>query len=434
MKFKFFDTSLGGKGECPKKLLPPKGKAQIEHWDKKQDGLGLRVTKVGRRSFFVWYRFNGEPRRDTLKPHYPALSISDARKETHLTTTEAAAGDDPRKKDRAPRHHIYLKKNPVRKPPINVPGSYSEAVADYVRREQEGTRKNKTAGEVKRALLKVGEDWEGLAISEITAYEIKAKLEAVRDSGKDHMANHYYAYLSGFFSWCVGGGIEIVETSPMLGMDKPVLQKKLPKRKRADGSKPILNDDELAAIWTAADKESPYPRALVKLALLTGKRPGAIAAMRWSEIDETGYWKPPESDSENKRLHSIPLPALARQIIGALPKVKGNDFVFVGKKDGQHLVPGTNIKNKIRKNSGVSDFAPIQFRHTVETRLGGMRFSYEIRDAVLDHAPARGAGAGYDHHDYDDEKLEALEAWSEAVQNILIEKKVWKKNVIPMGG
>jgi hypothetical protein len=35
-----------------------------------------------------------------------------------------------------------------------------------------------------------------------------------------------------------------------------------------------------------------------------------------------------------------------------------------------------------------------------------------IRDLILDHAPARGSGAGYDHYTYRDEMREALEAWA----------------------
>ena len=38
--------------------------------------------------------------------------------------------------------------------------------------------------------------------------------------------------------------------------------------------------------------------------------------MRWEEIDRDWFWDAPESDVENKRLHGVPLPKLARDVLG----------------------------------------------------------------------------------------------------------------------
>ena len=429
MSVRLTEKFLGG-DKGPSKGAMPKGrKAQVDHWDVVAPGLGVRVTKGGRRSFVVWYRYGGKPRRDTLKPQYPALSLEAARTEANETAIDVSAGRDPRLSGRAPRSHYAPKQTGH----ADTPGTFAKAVAEYVRRYQEGTAQNKTADEVKRSLLKVGEDWEG-PVSEITARDIRAKLEAVRDGDKDrapapYMANRVYSYLRTFFSWCAEPGIEICEHSPMAGMKKPW---------NGEASRDrVFNDDEIAAIWKAADGESDHPRVLIKLLLLTGKRKTALAAMLRSEIDETGLWEPPQDlrrKRGNKRLHGIPLPALARQIIGALPKIEGNDLVFPGKKDGQHLVPGTNLQRSIQESSGVEDFFYHGLRHTMETRLAELRVPPHVRDIVLDHAPARGAGAGYDHHHYRDEMAEALEAWAEHVKGVLVKKRVWKRNVVPIGG
>jgi hypothetical protein len=45
----------------------PDGAGRIDYWDEKAAGLVLRVTaKV--RTYSVWYRINGAPRRLTLGP------------------------------------------------------------------------------------------------------------------------------------------------------------------------------------------------------------------------------------------------------------------------------------------------------------------------------------------------------------------------------
>ena len=434
MKFDFYAKTLGGE-KCPKNLLPKATEGnlppQIDHRDtlEKGLGLGLRVTSGGQRSFFIWYRWKGKPRRDTLKPHYPALSLTDARAEARLTKIDKDNECDPRLSGRKPRKHYA----PKRVDQANVPGTYAKAVEEYVRRYQEGTAQNVTAGEVKRCLLKFGEAWEG-PVSDITARDIRAKLEAIRDVGQDkgpspYMANRYFSYLRKFFSWCAEPGIEIVETSPMWGMKKPW---------NGEASRDrVFDDDEIAAIWKAADQQSPATGALVKLGMLTGKRAGALSAMRWSEIDETGLWEPPQDlrrKRGTKRRHAIPIPALGLRIIRALPKISGNDFVFPGRKDGTHLRPGTSLSRSMKKIAGVDDFMFHALRHTVETGMAELRVLPHIRDLVLDHAPVRGAGGGYDHHLYRDEMAEALEAWADHVQGVLVEKGVWKENVIPMGG
>ena len=440
MSLRLTDKFLGGEKGPSKGAMPKGRKAQVDHWDTSAPGLGVRVTKGGRRSFVIWYRFNGKPRRDTLKPQYPALSLEDARKEANQTAVDVAKNppQDPRLSGRdfrkASKHSDHA----------DIPGTFAKAVAEYVRRYQVAEAENKTAGEVERALLKFGEEWKG-PVSDITARDIRTRLEAIRDGGEDrapapYMANRLFSYLRKFFSWCTEAGIEYCETSPMVKLRKP---------KMYEAEREIdYSEDQIAAIWKAADKEeSPYAKAFVKLLVLTGKRKGAIAAMRWNEIIEkeigeegrkrkVPYWEPPQPPRKrgNKRLHSIPLPPLANQIIRALPKVERNEFVFPGKKDGKHFVPGTSLQTSIKDESGVDDFMFHGLRHTMETKLAGMKVLPHLRAVVLDHAPTTGSGSKYDHHDYDEFKAEVLEAWADRVQGILVKKKVWGKGVIPMAG
>jgi hypothetical protein len=63
-------------------------------------------------------------------------------------------------------------------------------------------------------------------------------------------------------------------------------------------------------------------------------------------------------------------------------------------------------------------------RHTLETRLAELKVLPHIRDLVLDHAPHRGAGGGYDHHHYRDEMAEALEKWAKHIESVVLPKGV----------
>lgn len=45
-----------------------------------------------------------------------------------------------------------------------------------------------------------------------------------------------------------------------------------------------------------------------------------------------------------------------------------------------------------------------------------------VRDLLLDHASTRGSGGDYDHWDYRDEKLAAMELWADYVERVVMPK------------
>jgi integrase len=191
----------------------------------------------------------------------------------------------------------------------------------------------------------------------------------------------------------------------------------------------VYSDKELKAIWRAADEISGISGAFVKTALLIGKRRGAVSAMRWADLDAEGLWTPPvdlRRRKRTKRLHGIPLPKLAWRIIKPLkPKtIAGADpgYVFPGRTAGTHIYAGSDLAEDVREKSGVGDFFFHALRHTLETRLAEFKIPPHVRDLVLDHAPTRGAGEGYDHWHYRDEMAEALEAWAAHVEKLVSPK------------
>ena len=261
---------------------------------------------------------------------------------------------------------------------------------------------------------------------------MRRALEAIRDGGdgtrpRPYLANRTYAYLRRFFAWCAEPGIEILERSPMEGLKKPW-----------DGEETrdkVFDDDELRALWNGADDTGLYGGAFLRVLILTGKRKGALAAMRRDEIDADGVWTPPQDARRRrrtKRTHVLPLPAKVREIIDALPAAENNPYVFVGSREGKHLDPGTPLQRKIQKASGVEDFYFHACRHTVETRMAEIRIAPHVRDLVLDHAMQRGAGGGYDHHTYLPEMRHAMDAWAAKIANIVEGRR--DEKVVPLSG
>ena len=380
-------------------------------YDAEVKGFGVRVTAKGARSWVVNYRTrDGHERRYTIGA-YPDWKATAARAEAKRLKLAVDRGDDPMGEIHAARGATKARKEAE---------TFAEAVEDYIVREQKGRRQNATAGEIKRVLLKEGAEWHGLPVAEIEARDVRRLCETIRDGDgkvkpRPYLANRMFAYLKTFFGWCAEPGIDKVAASPMIGL-------KLPWQGEATRDR-VLSDDELRALWRASDEIAGAAGAFLKVALLTGKRKGAVAAMRWAEIGDEGLWSPAADNRRrkaNKRRHAIPLPSMALAAIEALRPATGSaGYVFAGRRGGSHLDPGTPLQKTIQNKSGVADFFFHAARHTVETRLAELGVAPHIRDMILDHAPARGAGAGYDHHHYGPEMRDALERWARHIDKLV---------------
>ena len=418
------------------KLKPAKARREVPAGG--VTGFYLVIQPSGSKSWAFRYRnTDGKPRKVTMG-QWPAMELDDARAHALELWRRAKKGEDlvaTAKAEREAEAQITAAEEAAAAAAV----TYEAAVEDYVRRYQIGTKGNARAAEVKRVLLKEGSDWIDKPVRSITAKDIRALLEAIRDGDDDpqdgddkqaprpYLANRTYSYLRTFFGWCAEPGIELVDDNPMVGLKAPWDGESVRDR--------VFTDDELKALWRAggalwgpdepipaADATVRYQGAFLRCLLILGKRKNTLAAMRHDEIDEDGVWRPPQPArrrARNKRDHAVPVPVVVRQIIASLPRRDGNPFVFVGRRTGGHIDPGTPLQQQIQEMSGVADFFYHATRHTIETRLAEFEVPPHIRDLLLDHAPARGSGAGYDHHSYVKEMRDALTRWADHITGLI---------------
>ncbi len=397
--------------------VPQRG--QIDHSDRQRPGLYVRVSASGTKSFVVFYRFNDKQRRDTIGRFSDTAkdaevgSLSWARGEADRIRAQVRNGIDPRLEREEERRAANERRD----------DTYRASVEEYIG-ERESAGNLKTSGEIKRVLLKEGADWVDRPISSLTARDVRPLLIGIRDGSGDtkprpYLANRTHAYLRTFFAWCAEPGVEKIDRSPMAGMKRP-FSEEMPRDR-------IYSDKELKVLWGAADQVGGHAGAFLKLAMLAGKRKGALSSMRWDEISEESVWRPAgwvlpmarRGKTRNKRVHAIPLPGLAQRILAGVAHVAGNPHVFVGKRTGGHLDAGSPLQRKVKELSGVDDFDFHTFRRTVETGMADLRILPDLRDMILDHAPRRGAGADYDKHMYLKEMGEALEKWADHVASVV---------------
>src|SRR5262249_56066121 len=197
------------------------------------------------------------------------------------------------------------------------------------------------------------------------------------------------------FSWAVAE--DLLKSSPLDGLMKPH-----PEQSRDR----ILSDDELARVWRAADKYAFGD--MVRMAILTGQRPGEVSGMRRNEL-HGDTWILPSERVKNKRSHSVPLSRQAKAIIDAAPQISA-EYVF---SYGSKPIHGHDPKKALDKVSGVTGWTLHDLRRTCASNLAKLGITIAVIEQVLNHRGGSLAGVAgvYIRHQFEKEKREPLHQW-----------------------
>jgi integrase len=200
----------------------------------------------------------------------------------------------------------------------------------------------------------------------------------------------------------------------------------------------VLADDELCAVWRAAEA-TPYPYGqLVRMLILTGQRRDEIAGARWGEIDlDAGLLTIGAGRMKAKAGHSVPLTPAAVEMLRGLPRFVRGDFAFSGQAGDRPFSGFSKAKARLDRATGsIAPYTLHDLRRTVRTRLSELGVAPFVAELVLAHTQ-QGVAKVYDLHRYDAEKRDALEKWEARLLSIVApapepEPEAASDNVVPM--
>jgi integrase len=157
----------------------------------------------------------------------------------------------------------------------------------------------RSQGEIVRCLTKyVYPAWQHRPFREIGRADVANLLDLVEDQHGARQADIVLAYVRKMMNWYATRTDDYI--SPVVrGMQRRNGGEH--KRKR------FLNDDELRALWKAADDMGTFG-ALVRVLLTTGQRLGKVAEMRWQDIADDGEWRIPSEAREKTNAGTLKLP------------------------------------------------------------------------------------------------------------------------------
>ena len=133
----------------------------------------------------------------------------------------------------------------------------------------------------------------------------------------------------------------------------------------------VLTDEQLANLLKALDEELDQDAAaLIRLALVTGMRKGALLALRWDDCDFERCIITLRGEAAKKgKTDHIPMTPAAKAVLQNI-RVRNSDYVFPG-KNGRKRSDYRRIALRVKKKAGLpDDFRPLHgLRHNYASRL-----------------------------------------------------------------
>ncbi|MGI9284775.1 MAG: tyrosine-type recombinase/integrase [Pseudomonadales bacterium] len=382
-------------------------------------GLYFRVSSEGTGFWVVRYTMNGKRREITLG-RYPATSLAGAGLEAAQLKAAVRKGIDPLAERKRP-DTVSIR-------------TVDDLAKDWLKNDIERRLKHPC---IPRRIYErlLSPRFAELALSRVNPLDVRHALEAIAASGRPTVANDALGYCKQLFLH--GIRLDLMKSNPAEAFSVHHAGGVEQSRSRA------LNIDELQTVFRVFRENSDsFTRdnylAMALLPVL-GVRKGELIAARWEEFDfGAAVWNLPESRSKTGAAISIPLPAVAIELLEELRlRGYGSDYVFparraskrrdyisddtlnhaLAKMFGQKVQPGDAPANELGK-VGIDHFTVHDLRRTYRSLLAAAGVSGHVAERCLNHE-LKSVDGIYDRHDYLDERREALQKIADQLTPII---------------
>jgi integrase len=261
--------------------------------------------------------------------------------------------------------------------------------------------------------------WADKPLSEIDSELVDAVIEEAGGNGR---SRKLFSVLSVLFSQLP---LKFRVNNPTRGLKRPGPPASRDRilGKDANGN----HNDEVTTFWKACNNIGGVYGHLAQLMLLTGARREEVAGMRLAEIGADGCWRIPATRTKNFRPHSIPLPALAFEILNRVPEPKKNAGGLVFSSNGRTPFSGfskakVGLDAAMAKIAGkpVAPFVLHDLRRTFASGLAALGVIQPTTERLLNHVSGVFSGVAgiYQQFDFASEKIVALELWAKHLREL----------------
>ncbi|MFZ4808096.1 MAG: tyrosine-type recombinase/integrase [Hyphomicrobiaceae bacterium] len=337
-------------------------------WDDRMPGFGLRLGASGSRTFVAQARHRGAgtQRRVTLG-RYGVVTLDQARDKARKHLAAAAEGRD------IVGEVLAAKK--VEDARLTLSALADKWLALHVRPK----RAERTAYDYEKVLrLYLRPAMGEKRVDEISRAEV---LELHNDMSATPKVADY--------------AIVVAKAAVNFGLKNDLLPKGMPnpfagvELYGGEGRERFLSaseverlGDAITALQASGDL-SPWSAAALRLLVFTGCRKGEILGLRWAWVSfDQGALLLPTSKTGKRRVELSP-PAI--EVLKAVPRVEGNEFVIVGQRPGTHMQSLMVPWRRVCAHAGISDCRVHDLRHSFASFAAADGLSLPMIGKLLGH-------------------------------------------------
>jgi integrase len=359
-------------------------------------GFGLRVSRAGRRTWFLMYRGSGRRVRRLPLGTYPPMLLADARTAARVALLQVQTGVDPAAHKQAHRTAVRF-----------------EDLAERFITVYAKPNKKTWYADLRQLRCSAIPVWRHRSAIDLTRGDVTALLDDVHAARGGVTANRLLSVLSKLFSWAVER--QYVPTSPVVGVRRTFAETS---RER------FLSDDEVLRFWQRVEEVEkagdikPGVALWLRLRLLTAQRGEAVHPMKWADVDLAAkLWDIPAADMKGGVGHLVPLTPYVCTLLTARRVAHPGDVYVMQDERSRRLRTGVPALFE----SVLSDFQLRDLRRTATTGMARLKVPRFIQSRVLGHVDSSMTGI-YDRFEYLDEKRAALLKWEGHVLTVIRRK------------
>jgi integrase len=337
------------------------------HWDKKVDGLVVRITEAGGKSYVFRRQIHGRLVNITLGKT-SGLKVEDARKTALKLNGETADGKDVRAERKA------LRARTAKKAP-----TLAEAFEAF-----KAARERRPSTVVDHEFLwgRVPTSMKRKLVADITSDDVEAAKQIEMKAGRSRTAAKLVVFLTAILN---AAGRK---------HDNPASDVKRPAPNRRTRR---LDRDELAAFLKVLEaRRGQFWPDFIAVALMTGARRAALQAMQWEDLHlDDALWTVPAEWSKNKTELAIALPTKAVEVLKARKNTASSQWVWPSDDAASgHVSEPRKPLDRLLAEAGVkAKLSMHDLRRTVGSRLAMTGANAATISAALGHLSQASAKA-----------------------------------------
>jgi integrase len=356
--------------------------------DPGQQGLWLRVTKTGIKTWVLRARDYTGRFRIFVLGHHPEMGLSEAREAARQLRVQVRGGADPTAERRAARTAQRSPPAPV----LSTPTDTLQAMLTLYE-EQRGCDLKSWAHSRKR-------------VDRVFAALLPRSVQSLTAAEFQITADKFPARQSASFAvrgYC---------PPALAAFEQPATVKQ---RHR------VLTREELAALLPVLGDGPEAHGACLRFILLTAARLSEASGARWGDIDwQADTWTIPREQAKSNREHIVPL---SRQAVALLrrrvPEDAQPDELIFTTETGSPLSNWDRTGKWFQAASGVTGWHRHDLRRSTATLMGELGTDPHVIEAALGHVTLHsGLASIYNRSRYRPEVATALQRLADALDGI----------------